>query len=121
MKPLLLITFCALLLFGCSGLSNVSMPKFGIPKIHKITVYQGNVLTQRMIDELRPGMTRRQVVYILGQPVNVNPFRSNRWDYIYTVATGEGFRVNRRVTVFFNEDALVRILGDLVPDTSNLQ
>lgn len=115
MKPFLFITFCALVLSGCGGLSNMSMPKFGIPKIHKITVYQGNVLTQRMVDELRPGMTRRQVVFILGQPVNVNPFRSNRWDYIYTVATGEGFHINRRVTVFFDDDALTRIQGDLAP------
>ena len=92
------------------------MPKFGVPKIHKITVYQGNVLTQRMVDELRPGMTRRQVVYILGQPVNVNPFRVDRWDYIYTVATGDGFNVNRRVTVYFEGDSLVRVQGDLAPD-----
>ncbi len=92
------------------------MPKFGVPKIHKITVYQGNVLTQRMVDELRPGMTRRQVVFILGQPVNINPFRSDRWDYIYTVATGEDFHVNRRVTVLFEDDALVRIQGDLAPN-----
>lgn len=92
------------------------MPRFGIPTIHKITVYQGNVLTQRMVDELRPGMTRRQVVYVLGQPVNVNPFRVERWDYIYTVATGDGFNVNRRVTVYFEGDALTRIQGDLAPN-----
>jgi len=92
-----------------------SMPKFGIPKIHKITVYQGNVLTQRMVDDLRPGMTRRQVVFVLGEPVNVNPFRLDRWDYIYTVATGEDFNLNRRVSVYFQEDALVRIEGDLAP------
>lgn len=91
------------------------MPSFGIPKIHKITVYQGNVLTQRMVDDLRPGMTRRQVVFILGEPINVNPFRIDRWDYIYTVATGDGFNVNRRVTVYFDEDALARIQGDLAP------
>ncbi len=91
------------------------MPKFGIPKIHKITVYQGNVLTQRMVDDLRPGMTRRQVVFVLGEPVNVNPFRLDRWDYIYTVATGEDFNLNRRVSVYFQEDALVRIEGDLAP------
>ena len=91
------------------------MPKFGMPKIHKITVYQGNVLTQRMVDDLRPGMTRRQVVFVLGEPINVNPFRVDRWDYVYTVATGDGFNVNRRVSVYFEEDALVRIEGDLAP------
>jgi len=107
-----------LVLAGCGGLPNIpmpSMPKFGIPKIHKITVYQGNVLTQRMVDDLRPGMTRRQVVFVLGEPVNVNPFRLDRWDYIYTVATGEDFNLNRRVSVYFQEDALVRIEGDLAP------
>ncbi len=88
-----------------------------VPKIHKITVYQGNVLTQRMVDELRPGMTRRQVVYVLGQPVNANPFRLDRWDYVYTVAAGSGFRVNRIMTLSFEEDALVRIQGDLAPGT----
>lgn len=115
MKQLLLLACIALIVAGCGRLPTISMPKFGVPKIHKITVYQGNVLTQRMVDELRPGMTRRQVVYVLGQPVNVNPFRIDRWDYIYTVATGEGFSVNRRVTVYFEGDALVRVQGDLAP------
>lgn len=116
LKLLTLIACLGLMLSGCGRLPSISMPKFGAPKIHKITVYQGNVLTQRMVDELRPGMTRRQVVYVLGQPVNVNPFRLDRWDYIYTVATGEGFRVNRRVTVYFEGDSLVRVQGDLAPD-----
>ena len=107
-----------LILAACSRLPSIpvpKMPKFGVPKIHKITVYQGNVLTQRMVDDLRPGMTRRQVVFILGEPVNVNPFRVDRWDYVYTVSTGEGFNVNRRVSVYFDDNALVRIEGDLAP------
>ncbi|MCY4278745.1 MAG: outer membrane protein assembly factor BamE [Gammaproteobacteria bacterium] len=118
MNRTLLAVGACLVLAGCGGLPSIpmpSMPKFGIPKIHKITVYQGNVLTQRMVDDLRPGMTRRQVVFVLGEPVNVNPFRLNRWDYIYTVTTGEDFYINRRVSVYFEDDALVRIEGDLAP------
>ncbi len=118
LKLILLTAGVCLILAGCSGMPSIptpSLPKFGIPKIHKITVYQGNVLTQRMVDDLRPGMTRRQVVFILGEPVNVNPFRIDRWDYIYTVATGQGFNIKRRVSVYFEEDALARIEGDLAP------
>ena len=47
------------------------MPKisFKMPRVHKITVQQGNVITQEMIDRLKPGMTREQVAFVMGEPV----------------------------------------------------
>ncbi|HCZ17273.1 MAG TPA: outer membrane protein assembly factor BamE, partial [Candidatus Accumulibacter sp.] len=46
-------------------------------------VQQGNVLTQEMVAQLRPGLSKDQVRFILGTPVLVDMFHLNRWDYFY--------------------------------------
>ena len=68
-----------LLVAGCA------MPQLKLPRLYRVTVQQGNVITQNMIDQLKPGMTRRQVAYIMGEPVLRNTFNEDRWDYIYTI------------------------------------
>ena len=45
-----------------------------MPKLYRITVQQGNVITQEMVDQLKPGMTRSQVAYIMGEPILRNTF-----------------------------------------------
>ncbi|MEM9301283.1 MAG: outer membrane protein assembly factor BamE [Pseudomonadota bacterium] len=83
--------------------------------IYKIDIQQGNVLDQRLVDELRPGMTKRQVSLILGTPAINSPFRQDRWDYISTFDR-RGERITRTVlTLSFEEDRLVRIEGDMKP------
>ena len=74
MRHLALLVCAALLLSACS------MPRLGLPRVHKVTVQQGNVITQEMIDKLKPGMSRSQVAYIMGEPVFRNPFNDDRWD-----------------------------------------
>ena len=63
MKRLLPIIVSVCLLSGC-GLSNIKMPK-----LYKVAIQQGNVITQDMVDKLKPGMTRRQVAFVMGEPV----------------------------------------------------
>ena len=83
--------------------------------IYKIDIQQGNVLDQRLVDELRPGMTKRQVSLILGTPAIASPFRHDRWDYVSTFKR-RGEQVSRRVlTLTFEDDRLVRIEGDYKP------
>ena len=38
----------------------------GFPGAYKIGIEQGNIVTQEMIDQLEPGMSRRQVRFVLG-------------------------------------------------------
>ncbi|CAI8952713.1 Outer membrane protein assembly factor BamE [Pseudomonas chlororaphis] len=102
-------TFVGLLaLAGCS-----------FPGVYKIDIQQGNVVTQDMIDQLRPGMTRRQVRFIMGNPLLTDTFHADRWDYLYSLQPGGGERQQERVSVIFNgNDQLVSLSGDFMPGVS---
>lgn len=89
---------------------------FQFPGVYKISIPQGNIITQDMVDQLRPGMSKRQVIFVMGTPLVRDPFHQDRWDYIYNFQPGGGQRVGERVTVFFENDQLVRITGDYQPD-----
>ena len=60
-------------------LMGLSACELKVPRVHKVSVQQGNVITQEMIDRLKPGMTRSQVAYVMGEPVIENTFNPDRW------------------------------------------
>ena len=68
-----------------------------------------------MVDQLKPGMTRSQVAYIMGEPILRSAFVENRWDYIYTIAVPGYFENDVRLSLFFEDDALLYFTGDLAP------
>ena len=72
-----------------------------------------------MINQLRPGMTRRQVRFIMGNALLTDTFHPDRWDYLYSLQPGGGEHQQERVSVFFNEnDQLVSLSGDFMPGVS---
>jgi len=85
------------------------------PLVYRPTIQQGNVVSQEQVNELVPGMTKRQVKFILGTPMLSDVFHVDRWDYAYTLGEGSRPTDMQRVTVFFENDRLVRITGDLRP------
>ena len=81
---------------------------------YKIDVQQGNVLTQDMVSQLRPGLSKDQVRFILGTPVLMDMFHANRWDYVYRLQKGNGDVEMRKFSTFFdNSDNLDRVAGDV--------
>jgi outer membrane protein assembly factor BamE len=87
--------------------------------VYKIDIQQGNVVTQDMIDQLRPGMTRRQVRFIMGNPLITDTFHANRWDYLYSLQPGGGARQQERISLVFDgNDQLVGLSGDFIPGQS---
>ena len=84
---------------------------------HKIDIQQGNFISQEMVEKLKPGMTRSQVRFALGTPLVVDPFRDDRWDYVYVYRKGGEVTEQRRIIVIFDGDKLLRIDGDVVPAT----
>ncbi|MDN5752472.1 MAG: outer membrane protein assembly factor BamE [Nitrosospira sp.] len=95
-----------LLLAGCSSVPSL---------FYRIEIQQGNVITQELVDKLKPGMTKAQVRFVLGSPMISDAFHPNRWDYVYRLEQ-EGVLVEQRqLTVFFNDDKLVRIDGSFPP------
>jgi len=81
---------------------------------YKIDVQQGNIVTQEMVDKLKPGMTRSQVRYVLGTPLVADPFHKDRWDYFYSFKKGaEAAPESRRLTLIFKDDVLHSVQGDV--------
>lgn len=105
----------SLLLGGAllSACSSLPVPQF--PGVYKIPIAQGNIITQEMIDQLEPGMTRRQVIFVMGSPLVRDPFSQDRWDYVFNYQPGGGVRGQERVTLYFENEQLTRLSGDFEP------
>lgn len=87
----------------------------GFPGVYKINVEQGNIVTPEMAAQLKPGMTRRQVKFILGTPLVEDTFNRDRWDYLYSKRNGDKILDQSRLTVEFDGDTLANVSGDLAP------
>jgi outer membrane protein assembly factor BamE len=75
-------------------------------------VQQGNLLDKTMVDQLKPGMTKHQILVLMGTPSVSTPFDQSRWDYVSTQAHRGGPIKVRTFTLTFNNDTLVRTEGD---------
>lgn len=87
----------------------------GFPGVYRIDVEQGNLLDQETVDQLKPGMSRRQVRFILGTPLVEDTFNSDRWDYPYVIRNGDDIIREAQMTVYFDGDTLVDVEGDYQP------
>src|SRR5580692_2757583 len=78
--------------------------------VYRINIQQGNFLDQAAVDQVKPGMTRSQIRYLLGTPMVADPFVKDRWDYIYYLKKGRSRHVDsRRVTVYFDGDKVAKL------------
>lgn len=104
----------AVILAACNNVASLDFPG-----VYKIGIPQGNIITQEMVDQLRPGMTKRQVIFVMGTPLVRDPYHQNRWDYVYNYQPGGGVRGQERITVLFDDnDQLISFSGDFVPSTA---
>lgn len=108
-KTILFLSFLSVPLMSCSPVLD------NLPYVYKIDVNQGNMIDQAMIDQLRPNMTKRQVLYIMGSPMLVDYFHQNRWDYIYSSKKGGENLVQKNISIFFENDQIKSIQGDFKP------
>jgi outer membrane protein assembly factor BamE len=78
--------------------------------VYRINIQQGNYLDQTAVEQVKAGMTRSQVRYLLGTPMVADSFNKERWDYIYYLKKGRSRHVDsRRVTVYFDGDKVARL------------
>ena len=87
----------------------------GCGLIYKQNIQQGNAIEQDDLDELYEGMSKRQVLFVLGTPSVMDPFTQDRWDYVQTFSRRGGKMVQRKVTLLFKDDLLTEILGREAP------
>ena len=110
-KPATLVALTGLLglivlLAGCQQVGK-------LPFVYRLDIQQGNVLTEHMLARLQKGMSKKQVRFILGTPLLADTFDDERWDYFYSFRKGGGKGVQRRISLYFENDALDRIEGDV--------
>jgi len=108
MKNLLICTLFAVI-FSLTGCSTDK-----IPGVYRIDIQQGNDITQEMLNKLQPGMTKNQVIYVMGNPLLIDTFHDNRWDYLFSFQPGNGEREQRRITLYFDDKELLdHVEGDV--------
>lgn len=81
---------------------------------YRIDIQQGNFVSQDMVTQLKHGMTKDQVRFILGTPLLTDIFHADRWDYVYLLDRPGEPPVQRRLALFFADDRLARLEGDIV-------
>jgi outer membrane protein assembly factor BamE len=107
-----------LVLAGCSGAGKVgtSLSSLGGTLTpYRSDVLQGNVVTREQVEALQTGMPREQVRAILGTPLLASAFHADRWDYVFSFRRQGQEPQQRKVTVFFQGDALARVQADALP------
>ena len=112
MRARILTLVGLLLLAGCSSVPSL---------LYKIEIQQGNVITQEMVNKLKPGMTRSQVRFALGSPMISDAFHENRWDYVYRLEQRGRLVEQRHLAVFFEGDKLVSTNGTFTPSLAFVQ
>jgi outer membrane protein assembly factor BamE len=111
LPPALAIAAAALL----PACKSVDVPKVPGVTPYRMVIQQGNFISQEMVAQLKPGMTREQVRFVLGTPLVTDIFHADRWDYVFFRETPDGKREQRNLSVVFEKDRLARVLGDLLP------
>ena len=100
---------------GCVSVTHY-FPGFLTP--YRPDIQQGNVITSDMVDQLRPGMTKDQVRFMLGTPLLSDVFHQDRWDYFYYLDPRIGTRQHRSLVVFFKDNRLDHFDSDPMPPES---
>lgn len=112
------------LVLGAAALASLlaaagcSVPRIPGVTPYRIDIQQGNYISQEMVSQLKPGMSREQVRAVLGTPLLTDVFHASRWDYIWWREEPSGKRESRKLVVHFEGDRLARVSGDVVPARS---
>jgi len=109
----MLVVSAAFSLAGCDSVPQLVKP-------YRMEIQQGNYVSQEMVSQLKPGMSKEQVRFVLGTPLLIDIFHADRWDYVYTRDPRDGTKEQRRLAVFFDAGRLVRVDGDIVAAGSAL-
>jgi outer membrane protein assembly factor BamE len=107
-------------LAAISAVALVSCSSVGLPgldlKPYRIEIQQGNFVSQEMVSQLKPGMSKDQVRFVLGTPLITDSFHADRWDYVFRRQRVNSLELEqRKIAVFFEGGKLKRIEGDVTP------
>ena len=106
-----LVVILSIFLISCSFQdSAINIPT----KLYKMNIKQGNEIDSEMLLQLKPGMTKSQVRFVLGTPLIQDNYHNQRWDYLYIFRKNGKVVDKRHVIVNFEEDLLKTITGEVI-------
>lgn len=103
----------------CSGFLTAIISQSGcaeFPGVYKVAIEQGNILTQEMVAKLEKGQSKEQVRFILGNPLIIDTFSEDRWDYAYRTKRGKKYTSQSNLIVYFENGALSHWQEEDIPD-----
>ncbi|WP_175808062.1 outer membrane protein assembly factor BamE [Burkholderia cenocepacia] len=107
MRSAIIAAAAVVALAGCSSYDSVTQRIAQSITPYRITVVQGNFVSQEKAAQLQAGMTREQVRALLGTPLLADMFHADRWDYLFYFKRGSTSIVQQR-------DLVVNFSGDRV-------
>jgi outer membrane protein assembly factor BamE len=88
--------------------------------VYQIPIQQGNYLDATALVQVKKGMTRAQVRYLLGTPQVPGGFDNDRWDYDYYLKLQHQNTPRRaRAAVYFHNDVVDHVDSDVMPVASD--
>lgn len=84
--------------------------------VYRQPVFQGALLEQKNVEQLKEGMSHQQVFTLLGSPPVADPLHQNRWDYVSTQRRRHGEMEVKNLTLWFEGDSLTRWEGEYFPE-----
>lgn len=90
----------------------------GCGLVYKPAVQQGNALDKDKVSQLKPGLTKRQVIALLGSPSVSSPFQRSRWDYVQADIPEHGKLKVHTLTLYFDNNTLARTEGTFFAPSS---
>lgn len=82
--------------------------------VYHMPIQQGNHLDATTVAQVKAGMTRAQVRYLLGTPMVPGGFENDRWDYDYYLKLRHLQRPRRNhVVVYFHNDVVDHVDSDV--------
>jgi outer membrane protein assembly factor BamE len=106
-------TLCAPLLLACVLATSAC--------VYRMPIQQGNFLEKSQVDQVEPGMTRPQVLFLLGTPMVPNGFDADRWAYYYYAKFGRKYPADTlRMTVYFKDEKVEHVDKPKVPEAPSV-
>ncbi|CAM2976766.1 MULTISPECIES: outer membrane protein assembly factor BamE [Vibrio] len=103
-KWLIAVPLAMTMLTGCSLLEKL---------VYRIDINQGNYVEQQAVDQLKFGMSKEQVRFVMGSPMLIENGYPDTWYYIYHHTEGHKESIQKNLIATFNTaGALMEISGD---------
>lgn len=106
----IILLICLFMLVSLNGCSRSKLLT-----VYKVDIQQGNAVETEKVEQLKVGMSKEQVEFLLGTPLLTDAFHPARWDYVYFLLPGFGERERRHLTVHFDGDFVTEIIKHDIP------